>query len=95
MFDMLTGSVIIAFKFNFFKLFIILKMYFQPPFTADNRKKTIDKIVSAKLIVPPYLTNEARDLIKKLLRKKPIQRLGGGSEDAFPLKVILNLNFLP
>ena len=37
-----------------------------PPFTAENRKKTIDKIVSAKLLIPPYLTNEARDLIKKV-----------------------------
>jgi len=57
-----------------------------PPFTAENRKKTIDKIVSAKLLVPPYLTNEARDLIKKLLKKKPSQRYGSGPDDAFPLK---------
>jgi len=70
-------------------LFIIF--YFKPPFTAENRKKTIDKIVSAKLLVPPYLTNEARDLIKKLLKKKPVQRLGGGPDDATPLKVIFLL----
>jgi p70 ribosomal S6 kinase len=57
-----------------------------PPFTAENRKKTIDKIVSAKLLIPPYLTNEARDLIKKLLKKKPIQRLGSGPDDAAPLR---------
>jgi len=57
-----------------------------PPFTAENRKKTIDKIVSAKLLVPPYLTNEARDLIKKLLKKKPSQRYGSGPDDALPLK---------
>ncbi len=37
-----------------------------PPFTAENRKKTIEKIIGAKLIVPPYLTNEARDLIKRV-----------------------------
>ena len=57
-----------------------------PPFTAENRKKTIDKIVSAKLLVPPYLTNEARDLIKKLLKKKPSMRYGSGPDDALPLK---------
>ena len=54
-------------------------------------KKTIDKIVSAKLLVPPYLTNEARDLIKKLLKKKPSQRYGSGPDDALPLKVRLKI----
>ncbi|RMZ99642.1 ribosomal S6 kinase beta-1-like [Brachionus plicatilis] len=47
-----------------------------PPFTAENRKKTIDKIINGKLLIPPYLTNEAKDLIKKMLKKKPNQRLG-------------------
>ena len=86
-------------------------VFFQPPFTADNRKKTIDKvsfshskceivaivlrkyldkvdvaakintdastdivntiqfifqILKAKLNLPPYLTSEARGLIKKV-----------------------------
>jgi hypothetical protein len=36
------------------------------------------------------LTNEARDLLKKLLKKKPNQRLGSGAEDAGPLKVKVN-----
>uniref|UniRef100_A0A452U9T9 Ribosomal protein S6 kinase B2 n=1 Tax=Ursus maritimus TaxID=29073 RepID=A0A452U9T9_URSMA len=37
----------------------------QPPFTAENRKKTMDKIIKGKLILPPYLTPDARDLVKK------------------------------
>uniref|UniRef100_A0AAQ5ZK69 Ribosomal protein S6 kinase n=1 Tax=Amphiprion ocellaris TaxID=80972 RepID=A0AAQ5ZK69_AMPOC len=37
-----------------------------PPFTAENRKKTIDKILKCKLNLPPYLTIDARDLIKKV-----------------------------
>ncbi|KAA0704015.1 Ribosomal protein S6 kinase beta-1 [Triplophysa tibetana] len=37
-----------------------------PPFTAENRKKTIDKILKCKLNLPPYLTQEARDLLKKV-----------------------------
>ncbi|XP_033747555.1 ribosomal protein S6 kinase beta-1-like [Pecten maximus] len=57
-----------------------------PPFTAENRKKTIDKILKAKLSLPPYLTNEARGLIKKLLKKSPTERLGGGADDSKPLK---------
>ncbi|KAH0513828.1 Ribosomal protein S6 kinase beta-1 [Microtus ochrogaster] len=36
-----------------------------PPFTGENRKKTIDKILKCKLNLPPYLTQEARDLLKK------------------------------
>uniref|UniRef100_A0A3Q2XC23 Ribosomal protein S6 kinase beta-2 n=1 Tax=Hippocampus comes TaxID=109280 RepID=A0A3Q2XC23_HIPCM len=37
-----------------------------PPFTAENRKKTIDKILKCKLNLPPYLTIDAKDLIKKV-----------------------------
>ncbi|XP_036272553.1 ribosomal protein S6 kinase beta-2 isoform X4 [Pipistrellus kuhlii] len=36
-----------------------------PPFTAENRKKTMDKILKGKLVLPPYLTPDARDLVKK------------------------------
>lgn len=41
---------------------------FQPPFTSDNRKKTIDKILRGKLILPQYLTPDAKDLLRKLLK---------------------------
>lgn len=43
----------------------------QPPFTAENRKKTIDKILKGKLVLPPYLTPDARDLLKKVLPPAP------------------------
>uniref|UniRef100_A0AAX7V0Z6 Ribosomal protein S6 kinase beta-2 n=1 Tax=Astatotilapia calliptera TaxID=8154 RepID=A0AAX7V0Z6_ASTCA len=52
-----------------------------PPFTAENRKKTIDKILKCKLNLPPYLTIDARDLVKKLLKKNPAQRLGSSKAD--------------
>ncbi|XP_022537338.1 ribosomal protein S6 kinase beta-2 [Astyanax mexicanus] len=52
-----------------------------PPFTGENRKKTIDKILKCKICLPPYLTPDARDLIKKLLKKNPSQRLGSGKGD--------------
>uniref|UniRef100_A0A1B6LZ33 Ribosomal protein S6 kinase n=1 Tax=Graphocephala atropunctata TaxID=36148 RepID=A0A1B6LZ33_9HEMI len=52
-----------------------------PPFTAENRKKTIEKIMRGKLILPPYLTPDARDLVRKLLKRTPSQRLGYGPED--------------
>ncbi|XP_014676485.1 PREDICTED: ribosomal protein S6 kinase beta-1-like, partial [Priapulus caudatus] len=57
-----------------------------PPFTAENRKKTIDKILKAKLNLPPYLTQDARDLLKKLLKRQVGARLGSGPEDAKPIK---------
>jgi len=57
-----------------------------PPFTAENRKKTIEKILKGKLNLPPYLTPDARDLIKKLLKRQISQRLGSGPADADPIK---------
>lgn len=57
-----------------------------PPFTASTRKKTIDKILHCKLILPNYLTPESRDLIKKLLRRQAAQRLGSGAEDGLSIR---------
>jgi p70 ribosomal S6 kinase len=57
-----------------------------PPFCADNRKKTIDRILHGRLNLPPYLTAEAKDLIKRLLKRHPPNRLGGGPTDATPIK---------
>lgn len=57
-----------------------------PPFCSDSRNKTIDKILKGKLVLPPYLTAEARDLLRNLLKRHPQRRLGGGSDDATPLK---------
>uniref|UniRef100_A0A8C7XP35 Ribosomal protein S6 kinase n=1 Tax=Oryzias sinensis TaxID=183150 RepID=A0A8C7XP35_9TELE len=53
-----------------------------PPFTGENRKKTIDKILKCKLNLPPYLTQEARDLLKRLLKRTASSRLGAGPGDA-------------
>ncbi|XP_074105659.1 ribosomal protein S6 kinase beta-1 [Cotesia typhae] len=61
-----------------------------PPFTADDRKKTIEKILKGKLALPQYLTPDARDLIRKLLKRQVPQRLGSGPEDA---EQIMNHNF--
>jgi len=57
-----------------------------PPFTAENRKKTIEKILKGKLNLPAYLTPDARDLIRKLLKRQANQRLGYGGMDAIPIK---------
>ncbi|XP_064231984.1 ribosomal protein S6 kinase beta-2-like [Aotus nancymaae] len=52
------------------------------PFTAENQKKTMDKIIKGKLALPPYLTPDAWDLVKKFLKQNPSQRIGGGPGDA-------------
>jgi p70 ribosomal S6 kinase len=67
-----------------------------PPFTAENRKKTIDRILKGKLALPPYLKPEARDLVKKLLKRHVQSRLGAGIDDAEPIKAhpfFKNLNW--
>ncbi|KAB0372369.1 hypothetical protein FD755_016161 [Muntiacus reevesi] len=53
-----------------------------PPFTAENRKKTMDKIIRGKLELPTYLTPDTRDLVKKFLKRNPNQRIEGGPGDA-------------
>lgn len=57
-----------------------------PPFTAGDRKKTIEKILKGKLCLPPYLTPDARDLIRKFLKRQVSQRLGAGPGDADAIK---------
>ncbi|XP_046680607.1 ribosomal protein S6 kinase beta-1-like isoform X2 [Homalodisca vitripennis] len=52
-----------------------------PPFTAANRKKTIEKILRGKLSFPSFVTARSRDLVRKLLKRTPSQRLGYGPED--------------
>jgi p70 ribosomal S6 kinase len=47
-----------------------------PPFQGDNRKKTIEKILRGKLFLPPYLTQDSKDLIRKLLKRQVSARLG-------------------
>lgn len=47
-----------------------------PPFTGNNHKKIIDKITKQKLQLPYYLSNDAKDLLRRLLQKQPSKRLG-------------------
>ncbi len=54
--------------FSFYPIvsFSILLYFLQPPFTADDRKRTMDKIIKAKLVLPAYLTVDARELIRNV-----------------------------
>ena len=48
------------------------------PFVSASRHQTIERIKHGKLKLPSYLTYECQDIIKKLLKKSPDQRLGNG-----------------
>lgn len=52
-----------------------------PPFTADNRKNTIDAILKGKLNIPAYLATDSRDLIRRLMKRQVSQRLGSAPAD--------------
>ncbi|KAF8763426.1 Ribosomal protein S6 kinase beta-1 like protein [Argiope bruennichi] len=57
-----------------------------PPFQGENRKKTIEKILKHKVVFPHYISHEARDLMRRLMRRPVNQRLGTGPDDAEPIK---------
>lgn len=54
-----------------------------PPFCANNRKKTMEKIMKAQVRFPPYLTDGLKDLLRKLLERTVSKRIGGktGAEE--------------
>jgi serine/threonine-protein kinase Psk1 len=47
-----------------------------PPFGGNSHAKIKDNIVKAKLSLPYFLGPDAKDLLTRLLRKKPSERLG-------------------
>ena len=57
--------------FGVFKL-SVTSFSLQPPYTGENRKLTFERIMKGKLHLPPYLSPDARDLIKKLLKVKDL-----------------------
>ena len=59
---MLTGAVSDFYLEIVDWMFVLL----QPPFTGEDRKRTMEKIINARLILPDYLTNEARELIRNV-----------------------------
>ena len=46
------------------------------PFRANNDMKIKERIVKAKLVLPYFLSPDAKDLLTRLLRKEPKKRLG-------------------
>jgi ribosomal protein S6 kinase beta len=68
------------------KLHLSFLSFFQPPYVAEDRKKTIEAILKGKLNLPPYLTPDARDLIRRLMKRQVSQRLGAGPTDGMAIR---------
>ncbi|PHH60095.1 hypothetical protein CDD81_2139 [Ophiocordyceps australis] len=47
-----------------------------PPFCGQNHAKIQEKIVRQKVVLPYFLSADAKDLLTRLLRKEPARRLG-------------------
>jgi serine/threonine protein kinase len=58
-----------------------------PPFRGQNHAKIQDNIVKQKLVLPYFLSPDAKDLLTRLLRKEPSKRLGANMpKDLMTLK---------
>ncbi|CCI47939.1 unnamed protein product [Albugo candida] len=49
-----------------------------PPFYTNDKKQLFHNILRGHLVIPDYLSPNARDLIQRLLHRDPAQRLGSG-----------------
>lgn len=47
----------------------------KPPFDDEKESQRFDKIRNVRLVFPGTVSNDARDLIKKLMKKNPAERL--------------------
>ncbi|KAJ3069989.1 serine/threonine protein kinase psk1, partial [Quaeritorhiza haematococci] len=57
-----------------------------PPFTGANRKKIMEAILKKKVVYPRFMSPFAKEIIGKLLKKNPQQRLGSGPTGAAEVK---------
>lgn len=58
----------------------------KPPFQSGSKKKTMESIVHKKVYYPRHISPFAKDLISRLLKKKPTERLGAGEAGVSKLK---------
>lgn len=58
-----------------------------PPFYSRNRETMFERIRNAELSFPQQISVQAKDLLSKLLKRDPDERLGSGGQDATEIKV--------
>ena len=57
-----------------------------PPYFSNNREQLFSNIEKGELKIPKSLSNESKDLLKKLLERDQNLRLGSGPRDANSIK---------
>lgn len=66
------------------------------PFYGQNRRETMEQISKIKLRMPPNLSLEAQSLLKCLLKRNPMNRLGSssrGGQDIMDHRFFKTINF--
>lgn len=58
-----------------------------PPYYTRDREKLFDSIRRGELSYPAFITETAKDLLRRLLLSDPHKRLGGGAGDGDEIKV--------
>ena len=58
-----------------------------PPYYSSNREQLFNNIQRGKLKIPSTVTSEAKGLIKELLQRDPMKRLGASKRDAEDVKL--------
>jgi len=53
-----------------------------PPFCADSRRETTRMVLHGRISLPHHLSAEAKDLLKNLLKRNSVSRLGAGPDDS-------------
>lgn len=67
----------------------------KPPFDTDGIKSTLTRVVMVDFAMPSYLSMEAKDLLDRLLRKNPIERIHIDDVLAHPFMVKHNVASAP
>ncbi|GFQ86854.1 ribosomal protein S6 kinase beta-1 [Trichonephila clavata] len=56
------------------------------PFCCENKKSLMQLILKQKVSYPKFITEDARDLMQRLMKRPVKKRLGSGPDDAEPIK---------
>ena len=61
-----------------------------PPFCADSRRETTRMVLHGRISLPHHLSAEAKDLLKNLLKRNSVSRLGADPDDSKEVQVFLS-----
>ena len=59
----------------------------EPPFSAPTKRETQELILRGRISQPTGVSAQAKDLLKNLLKRNHLTRLGSGERDALDIQV--------